>query len=115
MKKLTIAIKLLAVIPLAFALVACNPIENDTTSASLLIVNSLMGEDMEGNLANYLESDVLFEDTNEGITTIYADPAVASLSVRLLDPASLTGPSHLNSLHYHFNTVFIRFPSHKYL
>ena len=98
MKKLTIAIKLLAVIPLAFALVACNPIENDTTSASLLIVNSLMGEDMEGNLANYLESDVLFEDTNEGITTIYADPAVASLSVRLLDPASLTGPSHLNSV-----------------
>ncbi|MFC2141524.1 hypothetical protein ACFLR7_01140 [Acidobacteriota bacterium] len=98
MKKITFAIKLLAVIPLAFALVACNPIENETTSASMLIVNNLMGEDMEGNLANYLESDVLFEDPDEGITTIYADPAVASLTVRLLDPASLTGPSNLNSV-----------------
>jgi hypothetical protein len=98
MKKITFAIKFLAVIPLAFALVACNPIENETTSASMLIIDNLMGEDMEGNLANYLESDVLFEDPDEGITTIYADPAVASLTVRLLDPASITGPSNLNSV-----------------
>jgi hypothetical protein len=98
MKKITTAFKLLAVIPLAFALVACNPIENETTSASMLIVDTILAEDMEGNLGNYLESDVLFEDPDEGITTIYADPGVATLTVRLLDPASLTGPSHLNSV-----------------
>ena len=90
MKKITTVFKLLAVIPLAFAVVACNPIENETTSASMLIVETVLGEDMEGNLVNYLESDVLFEDTDKGITTIYADPGVATLAVSLLDPASLT-------------------------
>lgn len=98
MKKITITFKLLAVISLAFALAACNPIENETTSASMLVVTNLLGEDMEGNMANYLESDVLYEDEEEGITTIYADPATASLTVRLLDPNSITGPSNLNSV-----------------
>ena len=68
MKKITLTFKLLAVISLAFALAACNPIENETTSASMLIVTNLLGEDMEGNMANYLESDVLYEDEEEGTT-----------------------------------------------
>jgi hypothetical protein len=97
MKKITITFKLLAVMSLAFALAACNPIENETTSASMLIVTSLLGEDMDGNTANYLESDVLYED-EAGNTSILADPAVASLTVRLLDPNSITGPSNLNSV-----------------
>lgn len=97
MKKTTIAFKILALIPLAFVLIACNSIENDTRSASILIVDSLMGEDAEGNAANYLESDVLFMD-KDGNTSITADAAIASLSARLLDPASITGPSYLNAI-----------------
>ncbi len=97
MKKTTIAFKILALLPLAFVLIACNPIENDSRSASMLMVDNLMGEDAEGNAANYLESDVLFED-KDGNTSITADVAVASLTAQLLDPASLTGPSHLNAI-----------------
>ncbi len=97
MKKTTIAFKILALLPLAFALIACNSIENDTRSASMLIVNNLLGEDIEGNAANFLESDVLFED-KDGNTSVIADSAIASITVRLLDPASLTGPSDLNAV-----------------
>jgi hypothetical protein len=98
MKKIITALKLMAVLPLALALLSCNPIENETDSASMLIVENLLGQDLEGNDANYLESDVLVEDLEAGTATITADPAIATLSARLLDPLSITGPSHLNSV-----------------
>ncbi len=98
MKRTNITFKIMAILPLAFALIACNPIENETTSSSLLIVDSIVGQSLEGDEGQYLESDVLFEDEDKGITTIYADPAVASLTASLLDPISVTGPSQYNSI-----------------
>jgi len=98
MKKTTITLKIMAILPLAFALIACNPIENETTSASMLIVDVIIGESLDGDQGNYLESDVLYEDEDKGITTIYADPAVATLRATLLDPNSITGPSQLNAI-----------------
>jgi hypothetical protein len=98
MKRTTISLKIMAILPLAFALIACNPIENETTSASMLIVNTIVGESLDGDVGNYLESDVLYEDEDKGITTIYADPAIATLTASLLDQDSITGPSHLNSI-----------------
>jgi len=98
MKKITITLKIMAILPLAFALISCNPIENETTSASMLIVVTIIGESVNGDKGNYLESDVLYEDETKGITTIYADPALATLRASLLDPNSITGPSHLNSI-----------------
>ena len=97
MKKTTIAFKILALLPLVFVLFSCNSIENDTRSASMLIVDTLMGEDTEGNAANYLESDVLYVDKNLN-SWVIADVAVASITARLLDPASITGPSDLNAV-----------------
>lgn len=98
MKKTTRTLKIMAILPLAFALIACNPIENETTSASLLVVDTIIGESLDGDQGNYLESDVLFEDEDKGITTIYADPAVATLRATLLNPNSVTGPSQYNSI-----------------
>jgi len=96
MKKTKIILMLMAVIAVAFALTACNPIENDTRSASMLVVESLFGTDLEGNDSNFLESDVLYQ--TEKTTTIYADHGIGRLSARLLDPLSITGPSHLNDI-----------------
>ena len=97
MKKTMNTIKILALLPLAFAVVACNPIENETQSASMLVIENVLGTDLEGNDANYLESDVLYVDS-DGNTSVYNDSAVLTITARLLDPLSVTGPSYLNAV-----------------
>ncbi len=87
----------MAFLPVILLCISCNPLSDDTQSASMLIVENLMGTDMEGNEANFLQSDVFFQEPDsEG--TINADPAVVTFRGRLLDPASLTGPSHYNNI-----------------
>jgi len=99
MKKATSILKILVVLPLILTFFSCNPIENETTSASRLIVENLMGTSMEGEDANYLQSDVLYQDpADPTITTIYADPANVTFRAQLLDPDSVTGPSYLNDV-----------------
>jgi hypothetical protein len=65
----------------------------------MLIVEALLGTDMEGNEANFLQSDVIYQDPDKPeAETIYADTAKVTFRGRLLDPASLTGPSHYNDI-----------------
>jgi len=97
MKKQTTLFKILAILPVIMLFVACNPLSDDTQSASMLIIENMTGTDMEGNLANFLQSDVIYQE--EGKTeTVYADSAKVTFRGRLLDPASLTGPSHYNDI-----------------
>lgn len=99
MKTLKTLFKILAVLPVIFLYIACNPLSDDTRSASMLIVENLTGNDLEGNLANFLQSDVIYQDPeNPESSTVYADPAIVSFTAQLLDPASLTGPSHYNDI-----------------
>lgn len=91
--------KILVIIPVILLYISCNPLSDDTQSASMLIVESLMGTDMDGNEVNFLQSDVIFQDPDDPTAdTIYADSAIATFRGRLLDPASLTGPSHYNDI-----------------
>jgi hypothetical protein len=83
----------LALAALTLVLAACNPMENDTLSMSQLIVESLTGSDLAGKDANYVMSDVLFQDPDTGDTSIIADIAKATISARMLDPNPITGPS----------------------
>jgi len=99
MKKATSILKILVILPLILTFFTCNPIENETKSASRLIIEGLVGTDMEGTEANYLQSDVLYEDPQDPTsTTIYADAAKVILRAELLDPNSVTGPSYLNNI-----------------
>ncbi len=93
MKKTAIIAKLTVILVLAACFFSCNPIENDTRSATVLVVESLQGTDMDDNEANYVQSDVLFEDIEAGTSTIYADIATAALSSRALDPSPVAGTS----------------------
>lgn len=93
MKKTAIIYKITVVLFLAACFFSCNPIENDTRSASVLVVESLKGLDMDDNEVNYVQSDVLYEDLEAGTSTIYADIASASLSARTLDPSPVAGSS----------------------
>lgn len=74
-------------------LFGCNPVEDDSDSSSFLILLSLTGTDIEGQEANYLQSDVILSDG-----TVTADAAKAVFKVELLEPTSIMGPSHFNSV-----------------
>jgi len=86
-------IRVLVLSALAFALAACNPLENETLSMSYLVVNSLRGLDESGAAADYVASDVLFQDPATGDTSIIADTATATLTARMLDPDPIMGTS----------------------
>jgi len=85
--------RVLAVTVLAFALAGCNALENVTDSMSRLIIVSLMGLNQEGSAADYIQSDVLFEDPSTGATSIFADIATAVMTAQMLDPDPITGVS----------------------
>jgi hypothetical protein len=99
MKNLKTLLKILVVLPIILLFISCNPLTDDTRSASMLVVENIIGLDMDGNEGNFLQSDVIFEDPEDPTkTTIYADSAVATFRGRLLDPDSITGPSHYNDI-----------------
>jgi len=88
----------LVLIPVAFTLFSCNPLENKTASNTMLLLEILTGLDMEGNTVSYLESDVLRIDPDSGTQTIVADPAIAILKAKLLDPLPINPPSDYNNI-----------------
>lgn len=98
MSKIKTTLTIMVIVPAMLLLISCNPIENDTKSASLLIVEDLTGYDMEDQVVNFLESDVLRVDPTTQIGTIHADAASVTLSAQLLDPASINGPSIYNDI-----------------
>lgn len=87
----------IALLALVF-LFACNPIEDDTKSDSLLIVERITGVDAEGNEADFLQSDVIKVNPDTGETYVTADVAKATLRATLLDPAPLMGASAYNDI-----------------
>ena len=97
MKKIKTLLTILTILPFILLSISCNPLSDDTRSASMLIVENIMGTDMEENEVNFLQSDVIFQEPDE-VGTIIADSAVVSFRGQLLDPASLTGPSHYNDI-----------------
>lgn len=100
MKKLKIAsIKIIAIFPLLLLLSFCSPIEDESESNSILIINSIMGKDMEGNDADFLQSDVLVVDSSTGAETVIVDTATAALTAKRIEPEPPSlGSSQYNSI-----------------
>lgn len=82
----------------ALVLAACNPIENETGSNSLLTIETLTALNMEGQEVNFCQSDVLYTDPQTGATSIVADIAKVALSADLLDPDPVLGASQYNDI-----------------
>lgn len=80
------------VLSVLLILSACNPIEDDSKSSSMLIIESIRGTDNDGNAADYLQSDVLRE------SAVYADIATATLRAETLDPDPVLGTSQYNDI-----------------
>jgi hypothetical protein len=100
MKKAKNSLKIMAILSVVLLLFSCNPLENETESDSLLVVQSVTGTDIDGNTANYLQSDVQKIDDQTGQAYITADSAKATFKVSLLDPTP-----GLQSSQYHSVTI----------
>jgi hypothetical protein len=74
-------------------LVSCNPVDNDSRSASLLLIDNILGVDADGASANFLQSDVLMSNGS-----VRADSITATLRAELLDPDPLLGASQYNDI-----------------
>lgn len=98
MKKKSLILKAVFLSGLWLLLISCNPLENDSLSNSILILNNLLGQDLEGNSASYLQSDVLEVDQQTGASYVTADTAQASFEAQLLRPESEAGPSYYNNI-----------------
>ena len=93
MKNTKMILSLTAVISAILFLNSCNPIENDSKSSSMLIIENIQGKDIDGKAANYLQSDVIKYDG-----TITADVASTTLRAETLDPAPILGTSVYNDV-----------------
>jgi len=82
----------------SFLLISCNPVENESQSASLLIVEGLTGLDMQGTEGFFLQSDVLIEDPATGASSVRADSAKATFRATTLEPDPLLGTSQYNDI-----------------
>jgi len=98
MKKAKSALKIMAILMVSSFFFSCNPIEDESTSASLLVVENVTGLDQGANVANFLDSDVVWVDPETGQSIVRADVAQATLKASLLDPNSILGPSQYNDI-----------------
>ncbi len=93
MKKTTTTLKVLAVAAAFLALAGCNSISRTTESSSMIIVQSITGTTAEGDVVAYLQSDVIDSD---GLVRV--NNATANITVRLVNPNSISGPSQFNDV-----------------
>lgn len=98
MEKAKNSLKIMAILSAVLLLFSCNPLENETESASLLVVQDVTGTDIDGGTVNYLQSDVQNIDSTTGQPYITADPAKATLKVSLLNPDPTLQSSQYNSV-----------------
>jgi hypothetical protein len=87
------ALRIAFILSAFLVLYSCNPVEDDSRSSSLLIVENILGADAEGTSSNFLQSDVV-----QSSGTIRADTAEAVLRAETLDPDPLLGQSTYNDI-----------------
>lgn len=93
MRRMTTWLKILGLAALALFAWACNPVEDDSTSPSMIVVEAIRGTDANDKEADFLQSDVLEVDDTTQATSIKADVAVATLKATMLDPSPIRGIS----------------------
>jgi hypothetical protein len=93
MKNTTKTLSIVVIVSAILLFTSCNPIENNSKSASMLTVENIQGTDISGQAASYLQSDVLKSNS-----TVTADTAAATLSAATLDPDPLMGTSQYSDI-----------------
>jgi hypothetical protein len=94
MKNIKKILSITVIVSAILFLYSCNPVENKSESASMLIIDGIQGKDIKGTAANYLQSDVYKEKS----FTVTADVASATLRTQTLDPKPMMGTSSYNDI-----------------
>ncbi len=93
MKNTKKALSITVIVSAILLLYSCNPIEDDSRSPSMLIIESIQGYDRDAKAASYLDSDVIKFNN-----TVTADVGSATVRAETLDPAPLMGTSSFNDI-----------------
>ena len=93
MKKIIPCLKVLAVAAAFVALAGCNTLSRETESSSIIVVESITGTTIEGEVGAFLQSDVIDADGLVRVNT-----ATANIVVRLVNPDPISGPSQFNDV-----------------
>ena len=96
MKTTKSTLKVLAVAAAFLASSGCNTLSRQAQSSSLIVIESLTGTTMEGDVVAFLESDVL-RNGAQG-TYVAADVATANIMIRLVNPDPISPPSQFNDV-----------------
>lgn len=72
---------------------SCNKLENETTSSSAILINSITGNDLDGTEGSTTIFIDVVQVNDDGSMTIYNDNGVAELIAVLLDPMLEPGES----------------------
>jgi len=83
MKRTKNSLKIAAILCVFFFLLSCNPLEDDSTSSSLLLILDITGTSIDGDEVSFQQSDVVIGGA------VYADTATATLQAKLLNPEPL--------------------------
>ncbi len=79
-------ILLIVIVILFMLLPSCSKIENDSTSGSVLMINSITGNDLDGTEGSTTIFIDVVQVNEDGTMTIYNDNGIAELTAAVLDP-----------------------------
>jgi hypothetical protein len=96
MKTIKPTLKVLAVAAAFLALSGCNNLSREAQSSSMIVIESLTGTTTEGDIAAFLQSDVLRNGASG--TYVAADVATANIMIRLVNPDPISPPSQFNDV-----------------
>lgn len=90
--KTTKGLKIVSLAALVVLLIGCNPLEKNYQSNSFIIIQSIVGKDLQGN-----DSTVVFSDVRKN-DLVYPDFVTITVKASLLDPKPINGPSQYNDI-----------------
>ncbi len=83
MKRTKNSLKITAILCVFFFLLSCNPLEDDSTSSSMLLILDITGTTIDGDAVSFHQSDVVTAGA------VHADTATVTLQAKLLNPEPL--------------------------
>lgn len=98
MKKTKQILKLVLIFVAIGSLLSCKKLADDQKSATLLLVQQVLGHTDGGTEALFLQSDVQDVDQTTMAATVLTDTASVTLAAELKAPDSINGPSIYNNI-----------------
>lgn len=96
MKTLTMPMKILAVAAACLTLAGCNALSRNADSSSMIVIERITGTTVSGDSVAFLQSDV--QKIGQQGAYVQADSAKAAITIRLINPDPVNGPSPFNDV-----------------